>query len=417
MAQQIKRQSLGKNMLFNSVGSLFYLVCQWLLSVLSVHLASYEVCGILTLAISITNFFYVIATFSLRVFQVSDTANKYSAGRYLSTRLLTCLMGIGGCVLFMLMNQQYTQNQRLCIIMYMVFKLSEALVDTLAAEQQKAWRMDYSCYSFLMRGAAILVIFVVSMLQWQNLLLTLTLMAGAALLIVLLYDVPMTLRLVPVHLDLSCKRCAPLLREAWPMMLNGALMVLLASVPRYLLEMYEGSSTLGIYSSIAMPAVIIQTGSSFIYSPLVAPLSEQWMANDLKGFRKNVFKTLGAILLMAAVVILGGILLGDWGLRLIYGDSIAPYTWQLTIVLLSTLSLALLYFFEVPLTIMRRLRIMSVFHGVGVGLVIIASMILIPRMGMLGVSVSMIIAAGLDAVAMGVTTYRLTGKMMRQAHQ
>ena len=117
---------------------------------------------------------------------------------------------------------------------------------------------------------------------------------------------------------------------------------------------------------------------------------------------------------MALVVILGGAVLGDWGLQLIYGESIAPYTWQLTIVLLSTLSLALLYFFEVPLTIMRRLKIMSVMHGVAVVIVVIASMLLIPRWGMIGVSLAMIIAAGLDALAMGITTFVLTGKMVRK---
>lgn len=414
MTQNVKRQSLEKNMLFNSIGSMFYLVCQWLISVLAVRLASYEVGGMLTLAISITNLFYVIATFSLRVFQVSDTACKYPAGRYLSTRLLTCLLGFAGCVGFVLVNRPYTSTQRLCIVMYMVFKLSEALVDTLAAEQQKAWRMDYSCYSFLMRGAATLILFIVTMILWHNLFLTLALMAGAALLIVLCYDVPVTLRIVPIELNLSWKQCSPLLREAWPMMLNGALMVLLASIPRYLLEMYAGSSALGIYSSIAMPAVIIQTGSSFIYSPLVAPLSEKWSAGDMKTFRKDVFKTLCAILAMALVVILGGAVLGDWGLQLIYGESIAPYTWQLTIVLLSTLSLALLYFFEVPLTIMRRLKIMSVMHGVAVVIVVIASMLLIPRWGMIGVSLAMIIAAGLDALAMGITIFVLTEKMVRK---
>ena len=29
-----KQRSIGRNMMFNSVGSLFYLVCQWLLTVL-----------------------------------------------------------------------------------------------------------------------------------------------------------------------------------------------------------------------------------------------------------------------------------------------------------------------------------------------------------------------------------------------
>ena len=80
--QQGKRQSIGKNMLFNSVGSLFYLMCQWLVTVLSTRLGSFETCGVLTLAISITNVFYVVSTFSLRVFQVSDTNGKYPPGRY-----------------------------------------------------------------------------------------------------------------------------------------------------------------------------------------------------------------------------------------------------------------------------------------------------------------------------------------------
>ena len=46
-----KQRSIGRNMMFNSVGSLFYLVCQWLLTVLVVPLGSFEKAGYLTLAI------------------------------------------------------------------------------------------------------------------------------------------------------------------------------------------------------------------------------------------------------------------------------------------------------------------------------------------------------------------------------
>ena len=40
-----KQRSIGRNMMFNSVGSLFYLVCQWLLTVLVVPLGSFEKAG------------------------------------------------------------------------------------------------------------------------------------------------------------------------------------------------------------------------------------------------------------------------------------------------------------------------------------------------------------------------------------
>lgn len=408
--QQGKRQSIGKNMLFNSVGSLFYLMCQWLVTVLSTRLGSFETCGVLTLAISITNVFYVVSTFSLRVFQVSDTNGKYPPGRYYSTRLMTGMLGFAGCVLFTLANAQYSLMQALCIVVYMLFKLGEALVDTLAAEQQKAWRMDYTCYSFLMRGIAMLGTFVAAMLLWHSLLIALVLMAVATLAIVLLYDLHLTLKLAPGKFDLSLKKSLPLLKEAWPMMLNGMLMTMLASIPRYFLEQFAGSETLGVYSSIAMPAVIIQTGCSFIYSPLVAPLSEKYHAGDRAGFGRGILRALLAVLAMAAAVMLGGVLLGDWGLCLLYGEAIAPYTGQLLMVLVATLCMALLYFFEVPLTIVRRLKMMSVMHLVAAVLVTLLSVMLIPSMGMVGVNVAIIAAAGLDVVCMGAATLWLTRK-------
>ena len=64
-------------MAFNSMGSLFYLLCQWLLTVVVVPLCSFEAAGILTLSISLTNVFFTLATFGIRIFQVSDSQGKY----------------------------------------------------------------------------------------------------------------------------------------------------------------------------------------------------------------------------------------------------------------------------------------------------------------------------------------------------
>ena len=89
-------------MAFNSMGSLFYLLCQWLLTVVVVPLCSFEAAGILTLAISLTNVFFTLATFGIRIFQVSDSQGKYGPGLYISTRVFTCLCSFALCAAFLL---------------------------------------------------------------------------------------------------------------------------------------------------------------------------------------------------------------------------------------------------------------------------------------------------------------------------
>ena len=103
-------------MAFNSMGSLFYLLCQWLLTVVVVPLCSFEAAGILTLSISLTNVFFTLATFGIRIFQVSDSQGKYGPGLYISTRVFTCLCSFALCAAFLLCNRQYTAEQVLCIL-------------------------------------------------------------------------------------------------------------------------------------------------------------------------------------------------------------------------------------------------------------------------------------------------------------
>jgi len=398
----MQRLSIGRNMLFNTAGSLFYLVCQWLITVLAVRLGSYETGGMLSLSVQITNFLYVIATFSMRVFQASDTQGRFSASRYVSTRVMTSALSMLLCVLLSLCSVQYSGVQRWCIVLYMLFKMSESLVDTLAAEEQKAFRMDWCCVSFFLRGALSLGGFVAGMLFFRSLPAALALMAGLTLPVVLFYDGRIVNRLSKLKLDFIPARSMPLLKAAWPMMVNGAMMTLLTAIPRYFLEMYHGAEALGIYTAIATPAVVIQAGCSFIYSPLVAPLSEQYGKGDMRGFTGAVKKALLAVCLVALLAVAGAAVLGNWGLQLLFGQSILPHAHLLIPALVAALCSALIYFFEVPLTIKGKLTTMSVIHLCATAGTVVLSMVLIPQMGMDGVNLTMYLASGADVLAMGI---------------
>ena len=370
------------------------------MNVLAVRLGSYEVGGWLSLAVTVTGFFYTLISFGSRIFQVSDTGGKYSPSLYISTRVLTTLAGTALCFLFAALNTRYSGAQRWSIALYMVFKCSESLVDVLAAEQQKAWRLDYAGVSYLLRGTLTIAGFALCLKTGLSLPAALAVTAALAFAVVLCYDVPKVRRLTGFRVRLRPRESAPLLRETLPAMCNAALMVLLAAIPRYLLEYHHGSESLGIYTAIAAPAVIVQAGCSFIYSPLVAPLSERWHAGDLAGFRRQLRQSAVAVLGLLALLLIGAALLGDWGLRLIFTESIAPYTWMLIPALLSAFCSAAIYYLDVPLTIMRRQKQMTAVHACACAVALLASSLLIPGMGIFGVHVALYIAAGGDAAAL-----------------
>ena len=81
--------SVKKNMLFNTVGSLVYYVCQWLPTVLIVRLSGYSDAGILSIAMSVTAAPAIIGLFNMRSYQVSDIQEVYNNDAYIKSRTVT----------------------------------------------------------------------------------------------------------------------------------------------------------------------------------------------------------------------------------------------------------------------------------------------------------------------------------------
>ena len=79
-------------------------------------------------------------------------------------------------------------------------------------------------------------------------------------------------------------------------------------------------------------------------------------------------------------------------------------------VLGSTLCISLIYFFEVPLTIGRRLKVMTAIHGGAVVVAAAVSLLAIPAQGLQGVLLALYASAGCDVLAMAAVTARMCRK-------
>ena len=393
-----KKLSIGQNALFNSAGAVFYLACQWLITVLVVHLASYEDAGVLSLAMSITNMFFTLATFGLRDFQVSDARGQFSTADYVSTRIFTCLCSTVLCAGVILLNGQYTAHEAACIIVYMLFRVTEALVDVFQAIQQKAERMDCTCISFVLRGVFILGVFCAALALTHNLLAAIAGMAFFSLGVVLCFDLTTARRLSPFRLSFSLKRSLSLMKTCAPLMCNSLLTAAIVALPRSLLESLWGSYLLGIYASVATPAVIVQSAAMWIYTPTLTSFTRYYAQGDKKSFYR-LYKQIWLIIAGATILVLvAARLLGRWGLQLLFNEEIVDYAYLLIPVLGTTILIACSYFLGAMLTITRHLRIIVLSNAVSMALVLLFARPLVAAFGMDGVNDVIYLAMGANVI-------------------
>ncbi len=120
---------MRKNVIWNTVGSIFYCACQWLITIIVVRVSTYEDAGYLSLAMTTSSSFSAISLFSMRNFQVSDIKNEYSSAIYTGSRILTSLLAFALCILVSVWGNSLYQI--LCIAAFMLVRVAEAIVDVM----------------------------------------------------------------------------------------------------------------------------------------------------------------------------------------------------------------------------------------------------------------------------------------------
>ena len=104
--------------------------------------------------------------------------------------------------------------------------------------------------------------------------------------------------------------------------------------------MVSGDAALGIYASVAAPALVIQMGAQYLYGPLLDIFPRLFFEGDSKGFVKLLGKTVLGIIGVTVVCALILELIGGWALELLFGGSIVPYVYLLQPIILSTAATA-----------------------------------------------------------------------------
>ena len=338
-----KPLSLKANMLWNSAGSLTYLACQWLVTVLVVRLTSgYDAAGLLSLAMSVTGIFGTFASYKMGTYQVSDIHHEHRLADYLGFRLIMLVGAFAACMVYAVLT--CSAGALLTIALFYGFKGVGLVIDVLHGADQQHRRMDYIGKSFMLQGAGTLVAFVVVLGLTGNLDVAIVAMGVAALVVLLCFDLPHTRRLESVSVRFDRAETLFFLRTSLPAVVASVAASALFTIPKQYLVVDAGDAALGIYASVSAIALVVQMGAQYLYVPLLDVFPRKFFDEGAGAFGRLLAKTAAGILAVSAVATVALVVLGPWLLGLLFGETILPYVYLLLPVIVATVATAFLWF-------------------------------------------------------------------------
>lgn len=392
----MKEKSTLANIFYNSFGTMFYYGCQWLTTILIVRLSGYQDAGNYSLAMTFTAAFAIFALFNTRQYQVSDVKGEYSDKTYITSRYIAMGAAFLICAIGLLFNA-YTPYQWGIILLYMVFKCVEAWVDVYHGICQKKGRMDFICYSFLMRGVLMIVSFCGLIYITGNLMYGVLAMTVSTFLVVFFYDRVMALKFVEKD-RADFKALKTLMVILVPLVVVAVTNNLSISLPKYFLERYFDETVLGYYSSVATPSMIVQVGANTIFVPLITPLADKLLADDKKGFAGILKKVFLAFVVLSALAVIVSFLLGEWFLVQVFGEEIRPYAYLFVPIITTTLLISINSCLFPVCTVFREIKGQLAVGILGILSSLIASMVLVKRYCMDGVVIALLITLGIQII-------------------
>lgn len=408
-----KKVSIQKSIIWNSAGSMVYLITQWLISVLVVRLSGVETAGVLTLAMSVNNVFYSIAMQGIRNYQVSDMKEKYTSGIYVSSRLIICILSFLACGGYALIAG-YSYGSSLCIVAYCLFKMAEAFYDVYAGICQKKWRMDWIGKSWLVKGVLSFAGFVVVLAVTQSLLAAILAMALVSWLVIFFYDIPRAKKLDTIKIHLKEKKNITLMAECFPLLCYQTMSSVIPTIPRLVMEKLLGGAALGIYGSVSAPTMIVQMGASYVFNPFITLFAEQYSSGNIRDFWKTFRKCMAAIALISVVALGGGKILGHWGLELLYGDEVAAHEDLLLPLIGCTILTAIVWFLCALLTVVREIKGLVICNVIILPVSYFGAYPLIRQFGMQGGSISLAMSYLIEIVALWIWLLRKVRQREKQ---
>lgn len=408
----LKKGSYASDAVYNTMGNIIYFFSIWITTVLVVKVSGYDNAGILSVAMTIANVFFVVAHYGLRSYQSSDYNNDFRNSHYMASRYMTSLLGFGLCLFFCLICK-YDSKHIKAIMLYMTFKGLEAFSDVIYGIWQKSHKLKYAGVTMSLKGILSTLMFSLILWKTQKIIWAIAAMCIGVIIFVA-YEVYLTIRWAQDSFQINKKDIRislELLRLTFPMFIVSICPMILQAIPKLIFERLFSTSEMGIYSSISSPTIIIPTFVSCIMIPYLPIFAESITHKNKKKLAICFASFFGGTLVIGILSLIFIKLFGGKILSIIYNDELGRYVDLLILIIVSVILTCFLYCFNALFISARKLSFLAIVYVLTNIVCYIFSCVYINSYGIYGIAYTLISSQIIQCMVLSIFSFLLVRKM------
>ncbi|WP_373760800.1 lipopolysaccharide biosynthesis protein [Streptococcus ferus] len=396
----IKSASDRSIFIWNMLGSVSTAaVSVLLLLVVSRFLTKLEA-DIFSFAYSIGNLMVVVGMFQVRNYQGTDIKEKYSFVTYFNARIISSLIMVTATIFYILLHH-FTLYKGLVIFYICLYRLTDAVSDLFQGLYQQKQRLDIAGKYLFYRNVLVFASFLVCIVVLKDLVLSIAIVCLMSSGFILLYDFKTSFNFLSWEFRelfqwKLFEKSIQLLKETFPLFLNGFLLIYIYNNPKYSLNTIfeQGNLAEGMqtdFNILFMPAFIMNLLVLF-FRPYITEMAIAFFDKRISDFKRLEKSIIVFLTLVSVVIILLSAFLGIPFLNILFGSQLNQY-WDVFMILMVGGSIgSLAMAFDNILTVLRSQNLLIIPYLCGFISSIIVTNTLVSKFLLLGASISFLIA-------------------------
>ncbi|MBR2860343.1 MAG: lipopolysaccharide biosynthesis protein [Clostridia bacterium] len=354
--------------------------------------------GIFSIAFALAQQLLTVSTFETPTFFVTDTENKISFNVHLAAKIILYVLSIVAAAVIAIVK--YEPYKAAVVVLVCAFKGADSLSGLIGGLLQKNEQLHIAGRSLAVRVAAAFGIFTVSLLLFENLILSSALSLVFSFGWIALYDGHFARKITALKPKWDFMLMLKLLLGCLPMFLGTFMLNYIINQPKFVIDNILDEVSQNRFGIIFMPSAVISLLGMFIYRPLLTTLTKVWKDRDFGQFLGKIFKISAIIITLTILCTVCAWFLGVPVLSAVYGVDLAGLEANLCLIILGGGMYAIANLIYNGIVIMRHQYSMIIAYVLAYGVSLAITAPLVKSLNLMGASVSYVISTGILATLM-----------------
>ena len=391
-----------------TAGSLLLALQSLIMLVVLTRVCDVYVAGVFTIAFANANLFLNVGKFGMRKFHASDRKGQFTFEEYRASRIATCIamiMASSAYIAFCAATLNYSNDKTLVMIIMCVFKAVEAFEDVYTGAYQLEDRLDVGARMFTIRAGVTIAVFALLTVAFGSLLPALSIstvftalfLAGQVLYVRKRYGMP--------HAKgyRGLTNVVSLIRECLPVFVADFLLFYMGNASKYAIDAIMDDAAQAYFGYISMPVFVVMLLASFVYTPMIGSLTDQWQAGKIKAFALRFVKLVGLVTALTLACDIAAFAIGIPVLNILYNASLEQYRVELIVLMTGGGFLALATLATLGITIVRFQKTLIPLYGIVAILAYLISNWAVTAFGITGASWAYFAVMATNAIVFSAT--------------